>query len=137
MICSTNNPARNRMDDRTLFFGVPLIVAVFALVIWGYGYHHIQPGSAMATVLAVLLAVIYIGLIVNFGMYLSEDKDEFERAVLSQAMLWGVGATMIITSTWGVLELFDQVRHLNSVYFMPLFCLFMSAARILIRRRYR
>ena len=91
----------------------------------------------MTTVIAVLLAVIYIGLIVNFGLYLAEEKDEFERAVLSQSMLWGVGATMIFTSSWGVLELFDQVRHLNPIYFMLLFCVFMAAARIVIRRRYK
>ena len=32
-MCQTNNPARNRMDDRTLFFVMPLIVAVFVLAI--------------------------------------------------------------------------------------------------------
>ncbi len=136
-MCQTNNPARNRMDDRTLFFVMPLIVAVFVLAIWGFGYHHIRHDSPMTTVIAVLLAVIYIGLIVNFGLYLAEEKDEFERAVLSQSMLWGVGATMIFTSSWGVLELFDQVRHLNPIYFMLLFCVFMAAARIVIRRRYK
>jgi small-conductance mechanosensitive channel len=125
------------MDDRTLFFIVPLIVAVFVLAIWGFGYHHIQPASGMAYLVSTLLALIYIGLIVNFGLYLAEEKDEFERTVLSQAMLWGVGATMIVTSSWGVLELFNQVRHLNPVWFVPLFCLFMAAARILIKRRYR
>ena len=93
----TNNPARNRMDDRTLFFIVPLIIAVFVLAIWGFGYHHIQPASGMTYLVSTLLALIYIGLIVNFGLYLAEEKDEFERTVLSQAMLWGVGATMIVT----------------------------------------
>jgi phosphatidylserine synthase len=132
-----NNPARNRMDDRTLFFGMPLLVATLVLTIWGYGYKHIEPGSWMATLLAVLLALLYIGFIVNFGLYLVEEKDEFESAIQSQSMLWAVGATMIVTSTWGVLEFFEKVRHFNPVYFMPLFCLFMSAARILIRRRYR
>jgi hypothetical protein len=125
------------MDDRTLFFIVPLIIAVLFLAIWGFGYHHIQPDTGMANLIVFLLALMYIGFIVNFGMYLAEEKDEFERTVLSQAMLWGVGATMIVTSFWGVMELFDKVRHLNPLYFVPLFCLFMSAARILIRRRYR
>lgn len=84
-----NNPARNRIDDRTLFIGMPLLVVALVLAIWGYGYHHIQAGSALETALGVLIALLYVGFIVNFGLYLAEEKDEFERAVLSQSMLWG------------------------------------------------
>lgn len=132
-----NNPARNRMDDRTLFFLMPLLVTALALCFWGYGYHQIRSGSGVEILLGILMALLYIGFIANFGLYLAEEKDEFERAVLSQSMLWGVGATMIVASSWGVLELFDKVRHLNPVWFVPLFCFFMAAARFLIRRKYR
>jgi len=132
-----NNPARNHLNDRALFFLMPLLAMVIVLAIWGFGYHHIQPSSGMALFLGTLVALGYIGQIVIFGLYLAEEKDEFERMVLSQSMLWGVGATMIFTSSWGVLELFDKVRHLNPVYFLPLFCFFMATARILIKSRYR
>jgi hypothetical protein len=38
-----NNLARNRVDDRVLFFIMPLMFTVIVLAIWGLGYHHIQP----------------------------------------------------------------------------------------------
>jgi hypothetical protein len=123
------------MDDRTLFIMLPLLGTILALAIWGFVSR--QPDSRMTALIGVPLALYFIGMIVIFGLYLAEEKDEFERSVFSQSMLWAVGATMIVTSTWGVLELFEKVRHLNPVYFVPLYCSFMSAARILIKRRYR
>lgn len=70
-----NNPARNRMDDRTLFFLMPLLVMDIVLAIWGFGYHHIQPGSGMEAAVGVLYALTFIGLIVNFGLYLAEEIE--------------------------------------------------------------
>ena len=132
-----NNLARNRVDDRVLFFIMPLMFTVIVLAIWGLGYHHIQPGSGMASFLGILTALTYIGMIVIFGLYLAEEKDEFERTVLSQSMLWGIGATLTVTTSWGVLELYDKVRHLNPLWVFFLFCFFMSTARLLLKLRYR
>jgi len=128
----TNNPARNRMDDRTLFFIVPLIIAVFVLAIWGFGYHHIQPASGMTYLVSTLLALIYIGLIVNFGLYLAEEKDEFIRNAQVQSLLGGMGLTLALVSVWGFLENFVHVGRLDLFLVYPIFWGFVGLSTIVV-----
>jgi hypothetical protein len=133
-----NNPARNRMEDRILFFIMPLLITLIVLCYWVFGYLHIQqPTSTLAYLFAALLALLFIGSIVIFGLYLTEEKDEFERTVITQSMLWGTGATLTVAAFWGALELMNKVHHLNPVWLFILFPYFMGIAKLLVKRRYR
>ena|ERR1039458_4923986 len=131
------NPARYRMEDRLLFIFMPLLVAVLVLAVWGFGYHHLQPTGVVACLLAILVALPGIALIVMFGFYLSEEQDEFQHNLLVQSLLWAIGATLTVTTFWGVLVMFELVRSQSLVFVFPLFCLFMAAAKFLVKLRYR
>lgn len=132
-----NNPAKNHMEDRTLFVIVPLLATTLALVAWIFGYLHIQPTGILAYLVATLLTLTFIGYIVIFGLYLAEEKDEFERAMWIQSMLWGIGVTMAVTTFWGTMELCDVVHHLNPVWSFILFVSSMGIARRLLKWRYK
>jgi len=71
------------------------------------------------------------------GLYLAEEKDEFQRTVLIQSMLWGMGATLAVTSVWGFLENFVQVAHFDLYLVFPLFCFFVGVFTPLVKARYR
>jgi hypothetical protein len=45
--------------------------------------------------LAVLSAIPVLGIIVVIGKYLSTEKDEFIRSMVTQALLWGLGVMMV------------------------------------------
>ncbi len=132
-----HNPAKYRMEDRILFIIVPSILLVYALAVWGFGYRHIHPTGVVAWLLASLVALPNVALIVIFGLYLSEEEDEFQRSLLVQSLLWAIGATLTLITFWGVLVEFEVVRTQRLFFVFPLFCIFFAVAKLLVKLRYR
>ena len=134
MICSPVNPAVRRYTFRMaismLFYCVFLVAAV-----WTFPRYH--PMGLPAYGLALLPALPVVGILVVVGFYLGEEKDEFLRNLFIQAMVWGIGATLAVTTVWGFLELFVPVPHLQLYLIFPLFWAFVGIAAGLLRLRYR
>jgi len=134
MTCSTNNPATRRYMWRflatMLFYALFLILAVWVFV-------HFRPTGVLAWLLALLPGLAIVGQIAVFGMYLAEEKDEFVRNLQIQAMIWGVGATLALTTGWGFLESFVHLRHFDLVLIYPLYCALTGISYGLVRLRYR
>jgi peptidoglycan/LPS O-acetylase OafA/YrhL len=134
MTCSTNNPAKRRymwrLSVTMLLYIVFLVVAVVVFV-------HYHPAGPLAWLLAVLPALAIIGQIAAFGLYLGEEKDEFQVAIGVKSMLWGIGGTLAVTVTWGFLENFVHLRHLELTLVYPLFCLLSGLAFGLLQLRYK
>lgn len=129
------NPARDHMEDRMLFIGMPLLVANIAMASWGFGYGHLT--GALAYLPAILFALLGVAFIVIFGLYLKEEQDEFQRAIWVQSLLWGIGATLTIITFWGSLVEFELVKGLKLMFVFPLFMLITCVARLVLRMRYR
>ncbi|MGO9775889.1 MAG: hypothetical protein ACLQGT_11025 [Terracidiphilus sp.] len=132
-----SSPARNRAEDRVLFIVMPLIILELFLAVFGFGYHHFQPTGMLAFLYAILITLPTIAFIVIYGLYLAEEKDEFQRTVLVQSMLWGIGATLIFTTFWGLLENSNLVPHLPMYWAQVPFYLFTAIATAVNRWRYR
>jgi uncharacterized YccA/Bax inhibitor family protein len=134
MNCSTNNPAARRYMWR---FSVTMLLYILFLVlaVWVFVHHH--PTGPLAWLLALLPALAIIGQIAAFGLYLAEEKDEFQVAIGVQSMLWGIGGTLAVTVVWGFLESFVHLRHLNLILVYPLFCILCGIVSGLLHLRYR
>jgi uncharacterized YccA/Bax inhibitor family protein len=134
MICSTNTAAKRRYMRR--FTVSMLLYAVFlVLAVWVFVHYH--PIGPLAWLLAVLPALAIIGQIAAFGFYLAEEKDEFQVVIGVKSMLWGIGGTLAVTVTWGFLENFVHLRHLELILIYPLFCILSGLALGLLQLRYR
>jgi len=134
MICSTNNPAARRYMWR---FSVTMLLYLVFLVIAVWTFVHRHPTGPLAWLLAFLPALAILGQIAAFGLYLSEEKDEFQVALGVKSMLWGIGGTLAVTVTWGFLENFLQLRHLDLILVYPIFCALSGIAYGLLQLRYR
>ena len=134
MNCSTNNPAKSRYMRR---FSVTLLLYILFLVaaVWVFVHHH--PSGPLAWLLAVLPALAIIGQIAAFGLYLAEEKDELQVALGMKSMLWGIGGTLSLTVTWGFLENFLQLRHMDLIWIYPIFCALSGIAYGMLQLRYR
>ena len=134
MNCTTNNPAARRYMRRNLItmllYGLSL-----ALAAWAFLRYH--PTGPLAWLLAVLPALPLIGLLAIFGLYLAEEKDEFQRFIGIQSMLWGIGGTLAVTNIWGFLESFAHVRHLNPTLDAVIFWIFVGISIPFLLARYR
>ena len=97
--------------------------------------HH--PSRLLACMMALLPALPVVGAIVVIGMYLAEEKDEYQRTVTVESILWGVGVTMATLTVWGFLEIFAGVAHFQTYLACPLFWVLVAAATPLVRMRYR
>ncbi|MGB9407088.1 MAG: hypothetical protein WCA89_06090 [Terracidiphilus sp.] len=134
MVCATSNPATRRYMRRflvtMLFYALFLILAVWVFV-------HYRPTGLLAYGLAVLPALPIIGMLAVFGLYLAEEKDEFQRSIFIQSMLWSTGATLAATTVWGFLENFVHVPHLQLILIFPMYCFFWGISAAIVMMRYR
>ncbi len=128
------SPAAKRYLRRFL----PTMVA-YVLIILGvsWAFEHLRPTGPLAWALAVLPAIPILGVIAIMGLYLKDEADEFQRNVLVEAMIWGVGLTLAVMTVWGFLELYAGAPKLPSFFAFPIFCAGMGLAQPFVRRRYQ
>jgi hypothetical protein len=132
--CTTNNPAVRRYMYRFLV-AMLLYVLCLVLAVWEFVHHH--PTGVLAYALAVLPALPIVGMLAVFGLYLAEEKDEFQRSIFVQSMLLSTGATLAATTVWGFMENFVHVPHLELIWVFPLYCFFWGLSAPLVRLRYK
>jgi hypothetical protein len=100
-------------------------------------FHHLHPTGLIVYLLAVLPALPLIGSLAIVGLYIAEESDEFERSIIVQSMLWGLGGALSVSTIWGFLEDFAKAPHISTFYVYVFFWIFMGISQPFIRMRYR
>ncbi|HTJ30820.1 MAG TPA: hypothetical protein VL346_09980 [Acidobacteriaceae bacterium] len=116
-----------------------LTMLVYLLTVFfaKWSFQHLHPTGALVYLLALLPSVPMVGSLAIVGLYSAEETDEFERFILIQSMLWGLGASLTISTVWGTLEEFTHRSHLSTFYAYTFFWIFMAISGVVIRLRYR
>jgi hypothetical protein len=127
-------PAQKRYLRRFLPTMAAYVAAVFAV---SFGFKLLHPTGVLAYALAVIPGIPILGVIAVIGLYLAEEKDEFQRSVLVESMLRGIGFTVALCTVWGLLEIYVGVPRLWVFMVGPIFCGAYGLATPLIRLRYR
>jgi hypothetical protein len=130
------SPAKYRMEDRMLFIGLPSFLLAGVSIFLQQHFGKDLTGL-LAAACVLLASSPYIAFIVLFFLYFREERDEFQARMLSGAMLCAIGATMLVTSRWGVMEQFHLVPVFHVGWVMPMFGIFYSVALAVQRWRYR
>lgn len=134
LFCSTGSAVQRRFVVRMwIAAGLCVLFAVAAAFCFRLGHPH----GVVAYLIAVLPAVPIVGALIWTGVYLDEETDEFQRNVLIQSLLGGMGATLALTTAWGYLEDFARVRHMDLVWVYAFFWLFSALSYPVVRMRYR
>lgn len=110
------------------------IVLILSTALYFYRFH---PHGPLAYVLAVLPSIAILAVIVSLGLYLVEETDEFQRSLMVELLLWGLGGVLVVTSAWGSLETFTHIPHLMPTMTYALFWIFASLSWPFLLRRYR
>lgn len=134
MDCLPNNQATRRYNKRFLI-AMPLYL--ISLFLATHILRHDHPSRPLAIVIAILPSIPLVAMIAIAGLYLKEEKDEFQRSIFQQSLLWSVGLVLAVTSIWGLLEMIADVPHLPIFYVFPGFCVFFGICSPLLKRRYR
>jgi hypothetical protein len=134
MICIPNSKAGRRYVYR---LAPTMLTYVLFLFIAQSTFHHHHPTGLLAYFLAVLPALPLIGSLVVVGLYVSEESDEFERSILVQSMIWGLGGALSVGTVWGFLEDFTNAPHISIFYVYVFFWISMGISQPFIRHKYR
>lgn len=134
MLCSINNPAQRRYIVR---MGVAAALCVLFALVAALAFRFAHPAGIPAYLVAILPALPIVGALIGTGVYLGEEKDEFQRTLLVQSLLGGIGITLSATTIWGYLEDFAHAPHLDLVWVYPLFWIFVVLSMPLVILRYR
>lgn len=134
MFCASKSPARRRLIRSSLMSAISLVLLA-AGVAESFRFWHLK--GLPADVVAVIPALPILWFIVGMGRYVAAEKDEFQRNLLVQSLLYGTGGTLAATTIWGYLEDYAHAPHLNLIFVFPLFCIFMAIAKSLVQLRYR
>src|SRR3984885_14243492 len=114
-----------------------MVVYLLFLFIAQWSFHHLHPTGLIVYVLAVLPALPLVGSLAVVGLYIAEESDEFERSIIVQSVLWGLGGALSVSTIWGSLEDFARAPHLPTFYILLFFWIFMAISQPFIRRRYQ
>ncbi|UWZ82220.1 hypothetical protein [Occallatibacter riparius] len=134
MTCTLSNTAQRTYVVRT-FVGALLCLVVTTGASVGFRFGHLS--GPLAYLVAALPAFPIMGMLVVTGLYLSEEKDDFQRELMVQSLLAGIGLTLASTTVWGYLEDFAHAPHLSMVWIFPMFWVFTGLATPFVWMRYR
>ena len=134
MNCMPPDQASKRYTFR-FFLATAVYVALLFTSVTLLQRYHLRRASVVS--LALLPSVPLLAMIAVVGLYLREQKDEFQRMVLQQSMLAAIGCTLGLASVWGFLEMFADLPHVPMFYIFPGFWFFVGVCTPFVQRSYR
>jgi hypothetical protein len=131
---ASNNPVQRRfVIQMWIVAGLCIFFALVAALAFRLGH----PSGLLAYAVAVLPAIPIVGALISTGTYLAEEPDEFQRSLLVQSLLGGIGVTLAATTAWGYLEHFVHTPHFDAIWVYPIFWFSTALAYPVVRMRYR
>jgi len=116
---------------------VAIEVFIYGVFLPAVLFTHPHRNSLGAYALALFLSLSMVGTMISLAVMAARQTDEFQRALLTQAMIWGIGGTLSINTVSGLLDLFTDAPKLPLLASFPIFLVIFMAAKTVLFRRYR
>jgi hypothetical protein len=113
-------PAWKRYNWRVIWLSV-IYAAFLMLAVYGFK-HQLVPGPLKYFV-AMLPALPIIGIFGAIGRYLVEEQDEYVRMLMVRQTLWASAFSLSVATTWGFLDNFGLVGHVDGYWIAVLWFL--------------
>jgi peptidoglycan/LPS O-acetylase OafA/YrhL len=79
--------------------------------------------------------VSMVAMLIAAAIGLARQRDEFQRKLLTQAMIWGIGGMLAITTVWGLLEVHTSIPRMDVLLNFPIFIVITAIAKVTLFRR--
>jgi len=106
-------PAWRRYNWRVVWLSLIYALLLLPAV---YGFKHQLVPDPLKYFVAVLPAMPIIGIFGAIGRYLVEEEDEYVRMLMVRQTLWASAFTLSIATTWGFLDNFGLVGHVDGYW---------------------
>ena len=103
MLCGLKSAAGKRYLLTVLVEMVAYVVIMFGVSSHVDRYH---PAGVELYALAALPSVPIIGVLVAVGIYLRDQRDEYQRDLMVKCVLWGTAGVLALTAFLGFLRSF-------------------------------
>jgi hypothetical protein len=113
-------------------------VAVYALLVLGSVavLHFTSVPGVTLRVLIALLPVIPLFALLSLGMQSYRKRDELQKKIISEGIMFGFGAAAIVTLSYGFLQMNDLAPDVQFVWVWPILGSGWIGGLILARQRY-
>lgn len=112
---SDYTPAQRAHIRRSLWLLLTYAIVLPPLV-WVQAHHHVSHTASLVMAIAASLPVL--GIFASWGRYLSQEQDEYHKAVTLRRIAIATNATMGAAVVWGFLQAFG-VMPLIETYWIP------------------
>jgi hypothetical protein len=111
---------------------LPAMFAYVVLLMAAITYaNEAAPTGPMAWAIAIAPAIPILFAIRAIFLLPVEEDDEYMRARIYSSYAWATGATLMVCTTIGFLDMFGVVPHLEMWVAFPMWAIFMGIARCL------
>jgi hypothetical protein len=114
-----------------------MVLYVLALFLAEAAMKHTRGNMPATLALAVVPSLPIVAVLVIIALYLREERDEFQRDMTMQTLLWGMGGTLGVATVYGFVEQFTHAPHFPAYWVFVLFWLFTGTARMVYWARFR
>jgi hypothetical protein len=98
-----------------------------------YAAERVHPAGTLLCVLAALPVIPILVIVLLFGQYLREEKDEYKRDLAVRCLLWGTGGTLLMNFFAGFLRIFGWKGQMFPFTDFFVFALLVIAAKVSYR----
>ena len=91
--------------------------------------------TPLAWVLDLGTGISMVTMLIAAAVGLARQRDEFQRKLLNEAMIWGTGGMLAITSIWGLLEVHTSIPRMDILFNFPIFITITAIAKVTLFRR--
>lgn len=129
--CSSLTRAERRRAMRPFFVLFTLYMLFYTVTI------STKPvrDTPLAWALDLGTGVSMVAMLIAAAVGLARQRDEFQRKLLNEAMIWGVGGMLSITTIWGLLEMHTSIPRLDVLVNFPIFVIITAIAKVTLFRR--
>ncbi len=130
--CGALSPAARAYNRRSLIWAFSYAIALVGAITI---HNQLNPGGALAWVVAVLPALPILYFLWAMARYLLDESDEYLRMRVVIAALVATGLLLAIATVWGFLESFGLVRHVEPWAAVPVWAIGLGLGQLLNRWR--
>lgn len=91
--------------------------------------------SAGAWIIDLGTGVTMVAMLVAAAIGFTRQRDEYQRKLLTEAMIWGISGMLTITTIWGLLETHTSIPRMDVLLNFPIFVTITAIAKVVIFRR--
>ena len=126
------SPASRRYLGRLAIASVVYVISVYVTL---HILHHGRAPLSTALGLAVIPSIPIVAIIIINGLYLKEEKDDFQRELFIQSLLWGAGVTLALSSFWSFVHLFAHFPPVDGFHVFIIFWLVVGISAAILRHK--